>query len=131
MNILLDTQSFLWFVSGNNSLSSIARKAIENDSTINYISISSIQEISIKFALGKLQIKGTFESVIDDINENSIILLPVNFLHTLEQTKLPMHHRDPFDRIIASQVLVEKMNLISNDVIFDKYLASSDLKRIW
>ena len=42
MNILLDTQSFLWFVSGNNSLSSIARKAIENDSTINYISIASI-----------------------------------------------------------------------------------------
>jgi len=93
--------------------------------------MASIWEISIKFSLGKLHIKGTYESVIDDINENGIILLPINFLHTLEQTKLPMHHRDPFDRIIASQVLVEKMNLISSDIIFDKYFATSAQKRIW
>lgn len=131
MNLLLDTQSFLWFVSGNASLSKKAKEAIENNNNTNYISIASIWEISIKFALGKLQIKGTFESVIDDVNENGIILLPINFLHAVQQTKLPMHHRDPFDRIIASQVLVEKMSLISNDVIFDKYLAKSDLKRIW
>ncbi|MFA5833410.1 MAG: type II toxin-antitoxin system VapC family toxin [Bacteroidota bacterium] len=131
MNQLLDTQSFLWFVSGDANLSKIAKESIENDININYISMASIWEISIKFSLGKLHIKGTYESVIDDINENGIILLPINFLHTLEQTKLPMHHRDPFDRIIASQVLVEKMNLISSDIIFDKYFATSAQKRIW
>ena len=103
MKFLIDTHIFIWFIQNSPLLSQSARDLIEDANSEVLISIASIWEISIKFALGKLQIKGTFESVIDDINENSIILLPVNFLHTLEQTKLPVHHRDPFDSIIASQ----------------------------
>jgi PIN domain nuclease of toxin-antitoxin system len=128
---LLDTHTFLWFVSGSSELSNTARNLIENDHHEIYLSIASLWEISIKVAIGKLQIRGTYETVIDDLTDNEISLLPLNFSHTVCQTKLPFHHRDPFDRILVSQALVENLDLISGDQIFDLYLAEQSVTRIW
>lgn len=58
-------------------------------------------------------------------------ILSINFAHTVIQNKLPFHHRDPFDRIIASQAIAENMDIISKDAIFDIYLAGKSIKRIW
>ena len=96
-----------------------------------YISIASLWEISIKTALNKLTITGTYDLIIEDVTENDMEILPINFAHTVIQNKLPFHHRDPFDRIIASQAIAENMDIISKDAIFDIYLADKPVNRIW
>ena len=131
MQYLIDTHVFLWFVSNAKELSQTAKTLIEDGQNEIHISIASLWEISIKTALRKLTINGNYESVIDDVNENSIQILPINFAHTAEQNRLPFHHRDPFDRIIISQAIVENMSLISADPIFDDYLKGKSIRRIW
>lgn len=131
MRYLIDTHVFLWFVSNAKELSQTTKTLIEDGQNEIHISIASLWEISIKTALGKLTINGNYESVIDDVNDNSIQILPVNFTHTVEQNRLPFHHRDPFDRIIISQAIVENMSFISADTIFDEYLKEKSIRRIW
>ncbi len=131
MQYLIDTHVFLWFVGNAKELSKTAKIIIEDEKNEIFLSIASLWEISIKTALGKLTIKGNYESVIDDITDNSIQILPINFAHTVEQNRLPFYHRDPFDRIIVSQAIVENMNLISADAAFDDYLKGISIKRIW
>jgi PIN domain nuclease of toxin-antitoxin system len=128
---LLDTHAFLWFVSGSSELSHTARNLIENNHHEIYLSIASLWEISIQVAIGKLQIQGTYETVINDLTANEINLLPLNFSHTVCQTKLPFHHHDPFDRILVSQAIIENLNLISRDRVFDLYLAGASVTRLW
>ena len=131
MQYLIDTHVFLWFISNAKELSQTAKTLIEDGNNTIFLSIASLWEISIKTALGKLAIKGNYESVIDDVTENSIQILPINFAHTVEQNHLPFHHRDPFDRIIISQAIVENIDFISADAIFDDYLKGLPIKRIW
>lgn len=131
MTYLIDTQIFLWFINGSPELSEKAKSLIEDEENEIFISIASLWEISIKTALGKLDIKGSYETVIDDVTENEIEILPINFIHTFEQNKLPFFHKDPFDRIIVSQAIIENMDLISSDVIFDEYLINKQMKRIF
>lgn len=119
MQYLIDTHVFLWFVANAKELSTTAKAVIEDGNNEIFISIASLWEISIKTALGKLSIKGNYESVVDDVTDNSIQILPINFAHTVEQNRLPFHHRDPFDRIIVSQAIVENMDFISADAILD------------
>jgi len=122
MQYLIDTHVFLRFVGNAKELSKTAKTLIEDGQNEIFISIASLWEISIKTALGKLTINGNYESVIDDVADNLIQILPVNFAHTVEQNHLPFHHRDSFDRIIISQAIVENMNFVSTDSIFDDYL---------
>ena len=131
MQYLIDTHVFLWFVSNTKELSKTAKTLIEDEKNEIFLSIASLWEISIKTVLGKLTINGNYESVIDDVNDNSIQILQINFARTVEQNRLPFHHRDPFDRIIVSQAIVENMNLISADAAFDDYLKGTSIKRIW
>jgi PIN domain nuclease of toxin-antitoxin system len=130
MQYLIDTHVFLWFVSNSKELSQPAKTLIEDGNNEIFLSIASLWEISIKTALGKLAINGNYDSVIDDVTDNSIQILPINFAHTAEQNRLPFHHRDPFDRIIISQAIVEDMDFISGDNIFDDYLIGKSIKRI-
>ncbi|MBC7922321.1 MAG: type II toxin-antitoxin system VapC family toxin, partial [Ferruginibacter sp.] len=123
--------TFLWFVAGSSELSQQVRETVETPSNEHFLSIASLWEISIKTALGKLTIQGSYETVINDATDNGIQILPINFAHTVQQNKLPFHHRDPFDRIIVSQALVENMQLVSRDGIFDEYLKGKAVRRIW
>lgn len=131
MQYLIDTHVFLWFVENSPKLSNTTRNLIENKQNQILMSIASIWEISIKTSIGKLQIKGTYESVIDDLNDNLIEILTITFAHTVENNQLPFHHRDPFDRIIISQAIVENIDFISADAAFDNYLIGKSIKRIW
>ncbi len=131
MQFLIDTHIFIWFIQNSPSLSQMARSLIENENNKIFLSIASLWEISIKNSIGKLTINGKYETVIDDVNDNSIQILPINFAHTVEHNRLPFHHRDPFDRIIVSQAIVENMNFISADAIFDDYLQGKSIERIW
>ena len=131
MQLLWDTHVFLWFIAGSSELSNNARKVIETHTNEHFISIGSLWEISIKASLKKLNIQGSYESVIDDVINNGIKILPINFAHTLQQYQLPFYHRDPFDRMIIAQGLAENMNIISKDEKFDSYLVGKSITRIW
>jgi PIN domain nuclease of toxin-antitoxin system len=130
MRQLLDTHTFLWFVAGKTELSEHAKSMILEPLAQNFVSLASLWEISIKIKLGKLQIKGSIESIINDIIENNFEILPINFAHIVKNFNYDFHHRDPFDRIIIAQAEVESMAVIGKDEIFDKHLTGK-VKRIW
>ena len=132
MNILLDTHTFIWFIEGSSELSTAARKKIEDVKNTSFLSVASLWEMSIKFNLGKLTVKNSpFNTLIDDINENGIQILNINFNHLIENVNLDSHHRDPFDRLIIAQAISENMNIIGRDIIFDSYLKDKKVKRVW
>lgn len=131
MKYLIDTHTFLWFISGSSKLSATAKQSISNSNNEIVLSIASLWEISIKTSLNKLEISGSYESVIQDVINFNIEILSINFLHTLYQSKLPLYHRDPFDRMIISQAKAEGFNLISGDQMLDHYFLDGDIKRIW
>ena len=131
MKLLWDTHTYLWFSSGSNEISDNLKKLINHDDTENYISIVSIWEMTIKIGLGKLIIKGDLSDVWNDMADNGLIVIPLEYSHLKVYEKLPLIHRDPFDRIIASISIAENMNLIGKDSIFDQYFEHSPVKRIW
>ena len=81
--------------------------------------------------MGKLTISNNFETVIDDVIQNEIEIISIVFPHLVIQNKLPFYHKDPFDRIIISQAIVENMDIISKDEKFDEYLSGKSIFRIW
>jgi len=127
MNYLLDTHVLIWFLNGDKALSNKARKAIEADNAINFVSIASLWEISIKLSLERLEIKVPFENIIDELDKNNFQLLPITFNDTLHLSTLPFHHKDPFDRIIISQSVNNNFTLISKDKEFSSY----KIKLLW
>lgn len=121
MNYLLDTHTFLWFLEGNNTLSSKARIIIENADNTIYVSIASIWEIAIKISISKLKLSVNLEEVKTEIVKNNFEILPLDFEHIIELTNLEQIHKDPFDRIIISQAISEKCTIVSKDSNFDFY----------
>ena len=121
MKILLDTHTFLWFLSGDAELSQQARILIESSENEKYISIASFWEIAIKNSLGKLTLDVSFAELKTEAMKNSFQLLPITFEDTLQLNALPFHHRDPFDRIIISQAKENDLMLVSCDNNFSLY----------
>lgn len=121
MDLLLDTHAFIWFMEGDNSLSKSSRQAIADIRNNCFISIASIWEIAIKHSLGNLKLSADFSLISGFLEDNEIELLPIGFSHLQTLLTLEYHHRDPFDRIIISQALTEKLTIISKDGNFPKY----------
>jgi PIN domain nuclease of toxin-antitoxin system len=121
MNYLIDTHALIWFLNGDNDFSDKAKKAIEDNDAINFISIASLWEIAIKISLGKLELKTPFVKISEQIANNGFQILPITFEDTLILSSLPFHHRDPFNRIIISQSFNNKLTIISKDRYFDAY----------
>ncbi len=121
MGNLIDTHTFIWFVEGDSRLSAEARKAIEEEDAINFVSIATLWEIAIKLSLKKLELQGPFSKISDQIFENGFKLLPITFDDALILTTLPFFHRDPFDRIIISQGINNKLVILSKDAVFSEY----------
>lgn len=128
MNYLLDTHTFLWFLEGSPTLSTSAKSAIEDPKSSNFIRIASIWEIAIKIKLGKLKLGIPLEELKSEILRNSFEILPLDFEHLLELANLKEFHKDPFDKILISQAIFEKLNLISKDANFRQY---TNLQLIW
>lgn len=122
MHYLIDTNVFLWFVEGDPRLDSRLVDRITEPSSELWISVASLWEITIKISKGRLlpniDLKDYFRRRIDD---NEIRILPIKTDHLLMLETLPFHHKDPFDRLIASQSLSENLPLLYTDVIFDRY----------
>lgn len=128
MRFLLDTHCLLWFFAGDASLSERARRIIENPDYDILVSIASLWEIAIKHSLGKLKLARPFEELFPhQLSNNSISLLGIKVSHVALVSKLPFHHRDPFDRLLAAQSLSEEIPILSGDGVLDAY----GLERIW
>ena len=131
MKILLDTNALIWFANGDEKLSPKAIESIENPENEKFVSVASIWEIAIKKSIGKLQFQFDLKDLVDIIEKNGFILLNIVSTHAITVEVLPFIHRDPFDRIIFAQALIEDMKLISVDKIFDGYLSGTSVIRIW
>jgi PIN domain nuclease of toxin-antitoxin system len=128
MRVLLDTHTFLWFIEGEPLLSTSARQAIEDIANERLLSIASVWEIAIKISIGKLTLRDPLPSIIPrQLYDNDISLLNVSLAHVMRITNLPLHHRDPFDRLLIAQAIEEDLRLISVDAGFDSY----GVTRLW
>jgi PIN domain nuclease of toxin-antitoxin system len=128
MKLLLDTHSFLWFIMGSPKLSERVRALIEDDGNDKLLSIASLWEIAIKQSLGKLSLGIPFEVLIpQQLSVNGIGLLNIKIDHIAVVSTLPFHHRDPFDRLLVAQAMIERLPILSADSAFDAYLVA----RLW
>ncbi len=121
MDLLLDTHAFIWFMNGDNQLSTTVRDLIVDTNNKCFLSIASVWEIAIKSSLNRLDLHGDFDRIAQFINANDIELLPITFEHVQGLLRLEFHHRDPFDRIIIAQALGENVTIATKDIIFHKY----------
>ncbi|MEM9998511.1 MAG: type II toxin-antitoxin system VapC family toxin [Bacteroidota bacterium] len=122
MTVLLDTHTFLWFIAGHASLSDTARQRIEDPSTERLLSVASLWEMSIKASLGRLQIRLPFpELVTQQVEGNGIRVLGIKPFHLEALRTLPFHHRDPFDRLMIAQALIEGIPILGKDRAFAAY----------
>lgn len=126
MESLLDTHAFLWYLLGDSNLGSKAKDAIDTKTGL-YFSIASLWEISIKINVGKLQLNRPFEDLPKELEYINVQILPITFEDTEIYTSLPLHHRDPFDRILVAQAINHSLVLISRDEAFDAY----PIQRVW
>jgi PIN domain nuclease of toxin-antitoxin system len=121
MNLLLDTHTFIWWDSDPGQLSAPALAALRDPANSVWFSVVSVWEMVIKAQLGKLTLRLPLADIVAKQQVNSLRVLPVTLPHTLAVEGLPSVHKDPFDRLLAAQSLVEGAELVSGDAIFRRY----------
>jgi len=122
VRVLLDTHTFLWWISNDTRLSSRAREIISNGNNELLLSAASGWEITIKVRLGRLQLPYEPERFIpEQLVINAIQSLPIKISHALHTYSLPIYHRDPFDRIIIAQAQLEGLPILTSDPQIAKY----------
>lgn len=128
MRLLLDTCALLWFLGNDPKLSASARTALLDPANERWLSPISLVEIAIKVRLRKLPLPKPYPILFPaELTANDIHLLPLEPDHIEPLTTLPVHHHDPFDRLIATTAIVEGLTLVSVDATFDAY----GLTRLW
>lgn len=121
MKALLDTRTFLWAISGSRRLSNRAERVFVGPSDL-WLSIASLWEILIKVQIGKMPLPTPAGSyLMKKLAENRIETLPVTLDHVLRVESLPMHHSDPFDRMLIAQSLEEGWPIVTADPFFARY----------
>jgi PIN domain nuclease of toxin-antitoxin system len=127
MKLLLDTHTFLWFIDDSPQLSQKGKTLLEADNAL-LLSMASLWEIAIKLSLGKLTVKMPTEVLMtQQLTRDDIDVLPITVAHLLVVSTLPLHHRDPFDRLLIAQAIVEQTPIVSADPAFDAY----PVQRLW
>ncbi len=128
MKVLLDTHAFLWWIEDNPQLSSPAREIIRDGANQVYLSAASGWEMVIKARLNKLKLPAEpARFIAEQLTHNAFHSLPIRLSHALHVFHLPLLHRDPFDRILAAQSLLEKMPLVTAD----PQLAAYGIEVVW
>jgi PIN domain nuclease of toxin-antitoxin system len=128
LKLLLDTHTFLWFTLGHPHISPAALAAINDLNNEKVISPATYWEIAIKVSIAKITLGAPFEDFLHrGIVVNGFGILHIQPTHAVRAASLPFHHKDPFDRLLIAQALVEDVPLVSNESIFDAY----GVKRLW
>lgn len=122
MKILLDTHTFLYFITGSTNLSTVARTAIETPNNHRFLSIASLWEIAIKVGIQKLEVGMSMSELVRrQVHGNAIEILQIESHHLDHLVTLPFHHKDPFDRLMIAQSFSENIPLVTKDGIFSAY----------
>lgn len=116
MKVLLDTQCWLWMQASPERFSSSALRLIKNTENELLLSAASSWEIAIKTALGKLSLPmPPADYVPDRLRSSGVTGLPIEHSHALHVASLPLHHRDPFDRMLIAQAQLERLTILTAD----------------
>ena len=115
MRYLLDTHVVIWAMVGSRRLSDSARLILQDPDNVFYVSSASIWEVSIKHSVRPSEIPVTSEQMIRFCRNSGIVELPVSFGHAQRVSALPLHHNDPFDRMLVAQAIEESLLLVSHD----------------
>ena len=128
MTLLIDTHVLLWFFRGDQRLGGAMRAVIESTGNTKFLSLASVWEIGIKVGLGKLALNRPFDEFLrEEVEPSELVLLPISVAHCIAASALPLHHRDPFDRMLVAQALVEGLPILSADPALDAY----SVPRLW
>ncbi len=128
MKLLLDTHALIWFLEDDPKLTVAARDAIEDAANERWVSTASGWEMAIKSQIGKLVLPRPFEVLFPGALEaHGFFILPIQPRHLHRYHSLPLHHRDPFDRLLVAQALADGFGVVGNDAAFDAY----GVTRIW
>jgi PIN domain nuclease of toxin-antitoxin system len=121
MKLLLDTHILLWAAEGSDQLSSKAKSLIENTDNHLYFSSASLWEIAIKNKLGRADFKVDLAVLRRSLLDNGFEEIAMNSAHAINVEALPDIHKDPFDRMLLSQTLVEGVTLVTADSVVAQY----------
>jgi PIN domain nuclease of toxin-antitoxin system len=124
MRLLLDTHVFLWAVTANRRLKSSTREFLSRADAV-YVSAASLWEIAIKSRLGKIEADAPF--LVDAIDSSGFQELAVSAHHAAAVAKLPLHHSDPFDRLLLAQAFLEPLRLVTADPVLAAYGGAIEL----
>ncbi|HJW99323.1 MAG TPA: type II toxin-antitoxin system VapC family toxin [Terriglobales bacterium] len=139
MKVLLDTHALLWWFQEDPSLSSKARRTLAAIDNQVFVSTATVWEMAIKNRAGKLEIPELLDELDAKLVDEGMQVLPISLDHAVRAGALlsldhavragalPVHHKDPFDRMLVAQAQVENLSVISSDAIFEKY----GIRRIW
>jgi PIN domain nuclease of toxin-antitoxin system len=128
MRLLLDTCALLWIADDSDQISIAARTILAAPESECFYSLASLWEIAIKIGLRKLDLPVTLKAFFQQLDGNPRRrMLTIQKEHLLRYATLPLHHRDPFDRLIVAQALSEDLTIVGNDTAFDAY----GVRRLW
>ena len=128
MKLLLDAHTLLWFVWDDAQLTNNAKELITNPANQKFVSAAIYWEIAIKMSIGKLDLGEPYRPFMRrEIARNNFDILPISVDHAAAVSVLPFHHRDPFDRMLIAQAMVEQVPIVSGDTAFDAY----PITRLW
>lgn len=128
MRLLLDTHTFLWWLAGDEALSRKSREGIETEAEAVFVSAASVWEISTKHRLGKLPgASALVGAMAETIESQGFMGLAIGVRHGQAAGALPGPHRDPFDRMLIAQAILDDLVLVSNERAFDAY----GVRRLW
>ena len=127
MIILIDTNVLIWWFHDPQKLSRRAALLMKDVGNQIAVSAASAWEMSIKVALGKLDALNLVSNLPDEIAQEGFSEVPITVDHGIRAGALPLHHRDPFDRLLVAQAQALRVPIVSSDKLFDRY----DVKRLW
>lgn len=128
MRVLLDTHAFLWLAAGDERASDRCVEVFLDPANDCVLSVASVWEMAIKVSLGRLRLGRPLDRLVRAATEEQgVRLLPVERDHAIHVASLPFHHRDPFDRLLVAQALVEGLPVVGRGEAFDAY----GVRRIW
>jgi PIN domain nuclease of toxin-antitoxin system len=128
VNLLLDTHTLLWFLDDDPSLSGSAKTLIEDPANHKLVSVATCWEIAIKVGSKKLDLGEPATTFLPrELAVNHFDLLAIELRHATFVETLPRHHKDPFDRLLVAQALLQGMPVVSVDAAFDSY----GVTRLW
>lgn len=129
MRLRVDAHAVLWFLAGDARLSDAARSVLEDRANDAYVSMATLWEIAIKVSINKLALGRPFPDLIEALsgNDSRVMAITTSHLQQVLALPYPVNHRDPFDRLMVSQAMVEDLTLMSRDAAFDDY----SVPRLW